>query len=100
MVVLWERPGSACSGSSACAAGLLGIKVELGDITEWWQKVKKGFELIKETVYGPLNQDLRENATVCKVTGYAVATATYFAPESQLGKALGLVIGFGTTYSC
>jgi RHS repeat-associated protein len=59
--VLWESETAGCSGTSACAAGILGFQVNLGEIDEWWKKVKKGYELVKETVVGPLIQNFKEN---------------------------------------
>jgi hypothetical protein len=98
--VIWEAEGAGCSGTSACTSSFLGIKVELGEIDEWWKQVKSGFDLIKETYAQPLVEDLRENSTVCKAVGYATAVGSYFIPETRFAKSLGVVLGFGTTYAC
>jgi hypothetical protein len=45
-VVLWEGPEGACHGTTASSAGLFGIKIDFGEITQWWQKAKEGFELM------------------------------------------------------
>ncbi|MGA9315200.1 MAG: RHS repeat-associated core domain-containing protein, partial [Solirubrobacteraceae bacterium] len=96
--VIWE--GEACPGTSACTAGFLGFKVDIGGVEEWWKKAKRGYELVKETFAGPLKESLKENTTVCKAVGYAAAAGTYFIPETSLGRELGLALGVGTTYAC
>jgi RHS repeat-associated protein len=98
--VIWESENGGCSGASACASSFLGIKVDIGEIDEWWKKVKRGFELVKESIASGLEENLRENSTVCKVVGYATTAGLYFIPESRFAKQLGLVVGFGTTYAC
>jgi hypothetical protein len=74
--------------------------VDIGGIDEWWKKAKRGYELIKETFAGPLEENLKENYTVCKTVGYATAVGTYYIPESRFGRELGLTLGIGTTYAC
>jgi RHS repeat-associated protein len=97
--VLWEKPG--CSGTRACAAGgFLGFKVELGEIYQWWKQVKKGYELVKEAIEGPLVQTLKENKTVCKAVGYATSAGLYYLPDSVFTKNLGFALGIGTTFAC
>jgi RHS repeat-associated protein len=98
--VIWEREGGECSGTNACAAGFLGFKVNIGEITEWWRQAKKGWELIKRVVYEPLVQSLEEQKSVCKAVGYATSVGSYFIPEGKFAKALGVVLGVGTTFAC
>ena len=89
-----------CSGTRACASSILGLKVDFGEITQWWHKVKKGYQLVKETIDNGLSEAMRENTTVCKVVGYATSVGSFYIPESRLARAVGLAIGLGTTYSC
>jgi RHS repeat-associated protein len=96
--VLWEKPG--CTGMSACAASLFGFKVELGEVVQWWKKVKKGYELIKEVVEESLDQTIRANGTVCKAVGYGTAAGGYFVPEGRLARVLATAVGFGVTFAC
>ncbi len=98
--VLYEAEG--CTGTNACAAGILGFSVSLnlGEIGQWWQQVKGGWKLIKEVFEPALEKALRKNSTVCKAVGYAGAVGSYFIPESRFAKLIGLAVGLGTTYSC
>jgi RHS repeat-associated protein len=98
--VLYEAEG--CTGTNACAAGILGFSVSLnlGEIGQWWQQVKGGWKLVKEVFEPALENNLRKNSTVCKAVGYAGAVGSYFIPESRFAKLIGLAVGLGTTYSC
>lgn len=98
--VIWEAAG--CSGTSACAASLdvLGFKVDMAGIDEWWKQVKGGFELVKETYATGLAESFKENSTVCKAVGYALAASSFFIPETRFTQALGTAAGFAATYSC
>jgi RHS repeat-associated protein len=99
----WEEEGgSGCIGQKACAASfsVFGFKVEVEGVIEWWKKVKKGYELIRETLAPGLKEAFRENSTVCKAVGYATAAGSYFIPESEFAKAVGVAVGFGVTYGC
>jgi RHS repeat-associated protein len=89
-----------CSGTTACASSILGIKVDWGEVTQWWHKVKNGYQLVKETLSSGFNEFMSQNSTVCKVVGYATAVGSFYIPEGRLARALGLGIGIGTTYAC
>ncbi len=99
--VLYEAEGFGCSGADACAAtSIFGFKVDLGEVEDWWQHVKTGWRLVKETVVQPFLQNLKENSTVCKATNYALAAGSYFVPENKFAKALGVALGLSATYAC
>ena len=66
----------------------------------WWKQVKKGFELVKETVMTPLAQDYGENKTVCKSVNYGIAAGGCFTSDGALAKALTTAVGFGVTFAC
>jgi hypothetical protein len=88
-------------GKRAHASSLLGFTDDLwGKVSQWWEKVKKGYLLVKQTAIDPLLQNLKEQRTVCKAVGYATSAGSYFVPEGKFARALGVAVGFGTTYSC
>jgi RHS repeat-associated protein len=100
-----RHPVDECAGTNACAAGVFsGFKTVWegvgGDVEEWWKKTKKGYELIKEAVSNGLHEFMKENTTICKVVGYAAAVGSAFIPGSKFGRAAGVVLGIGVTYSC
>ena len=97
--MLYEAP--ACQGTKACAASLFGFKVDLGgEITQFWQKVKKGYQLVKETIWTGVTSTLQENSTLCKAVGYSWTVGSAFMPAGKWARALAISAGMVITYSC
>jgi RHS repeat-associated protein len=98
-VVLYEAP--MCTGTKACASSIFGFNVDIGEeITQFWKKVKKGFQLVKETVWTGVQTTFNENTTLCKKVGYAWTVGSAFIPGGKWARALSISLGMGLTYSC
>ena len=61
-------------------------------------KGQEGYLLVKQTAIDPLLENLKEQRTVCKAVDYATSVGSHYALDVKFAKALGVAVGFGTTY--